>query len=212
MTSTAAAVRGYDLAIYLPVVDRDGFDLIVDDRDSLMPLQLKSFAGAASDWKIHRRLLRPARHYVKAYGFEESPRGEGLGGGVILIDIDSTETEITPSYLYTDINILTAFWLDIIRRQAAFHEVVRKVRGALETEPGGKVKLTKSAFLRARTPEHLLALAGLRSRFHGAWPNQLFSVAAHDFAGAELPALREAIVKDIRAHLSELCTDKFDIS
>lgn len=205
--STAAAVRGYDLAIYLPVVDRDGFDLIVDDRDTLMPIQLKSFAGAASKWKVHRRLLRPTRHYVTAYGFEESPRGEGLGGGVILIDIQNTETQVTPSYLYTDINVLTAWWLDIIKRQATHHEVVRKVRGALEAEPHGKVTLTKSSFLRARTPEHLLALAGLHSRFHGAWPNQLFRVAAHDFRGEQLPVPRDIIVEDIRAHLAELCTD-----
>lgn len=38
----AAAGRGYDLLVYLPTVDRDGFDVILDDRDRLVQIQLNS--------------------------------------------------------------------------------------------------------------------------------------------------------------------------
>lgn len=45
----AAAVSGYDLLVYLPTVDADGFDVIFDDRDRLVAMQLKSrVAGGAN--------------------------------------------------------------------------------------------------------------------------------------------------------------------
>ena len=60
----AAAARGYDLLVYVPTVDSDGFDLILDDRDTFLPLQLKSVIsdGKATEWAIHRKLLRPETH------------------------------------------------------------------------------------------------------------------------------------------------------
>lgn len=41
-TLLAAALSGYDLLIYEPTVDSDGFDIIFDDRRTLLPIQLKS--------------------------------------------------------------------------------------------------------------------------------------------------------------------------
>ena len=35
----AAAVSGYDLLVYLPTVDADGFDVIFDDRERLVAMQ-----------------------------------------------------------------------------------------------------------------------------------------------------------------------------
>jgi len=40
--TVAAVARGYDLLVYLPTVDSDGFDVILDDRDRLVPIQVKS--------------------------------------------------------------------------------------------------------------------------------------------------------------------------
>src|SRR2546422_277113 len=81
----AAAARGYDLLVYAPTVDSDGFDLILDDRDRLLPLQLKSVisGGKTSEWAIHRKLLRPELHEIEWFGFEPSQCGEGRGGGVL---------------------------------------------------------------------------------------------------------------------------------
>jgi len=55
----AAAKRGYHLQVYLPAVDRDGFDIIFGDGDSMVPIQLKSTIGTAKTWDIHRSLFRP---------------------------------------------------------------------------------------------------------------------------------------------------------
>ena len=38
----AAALDGYDLSLYTPDVDRDGFDIIIDDHDSVRKIQLKN--------------------------------------------------------------------------------------------------------------------------------------------------------------------------
>jgi hypothetical protein len=40
--AVAAAGSGYNLLVYLPTVDGDGFDVIFDDRDRLVAIQLKS--------------------------------------------------------------------------------------------------------------------------------------------------------------------------
>ena len=164
--TVAAAVSGYDLLVYTPTVDRDGFDLILDDRDRLLPLQLKSVIGGgrAAKWAMHRSLLRPERREVEWFGFEPSPCGEGRGGGVCLIEIQSNEASVDIIYRFTDICILAAIWLGLIQRSAASKKRLDKLRIDLAAHPNGKVNVSRSAFVRARTPEALLALAGLHSR------------------------------------------------
>jgi len=82
--SVAAVAGGYDLLTYLPTVDSDGFDVILDDRDRLVPVQLKSVVegGKAGSWMVHRKLLRPQPGEEDTYGFEPSPTGRGRGGAV----------------------------------------------------------------------------------------------------------------------------------
>ncbi len=41
----AAALQGYDLSLYTPDVDRDGFDIILDDQDSVRKIQLKTVSN-----------------------------------------------------------------------------------------------------------------------------------------------------------------------
>lgn len=101
----AAATRDYDLLVYAPIVDSDGFDLILDDRDRFLPLQLKSVisGGKATEWAIHRKLLRPELHETEWFGFPSSPCGEGRGGGVLLIEIKANESTTDVIYHYTDL-------------------------------------------------------------------------------------------------------------
>jgi hypothetical protein len=87
--TVAAAAHGYDLRVYLPTVDADGFDIILDDGDRLLAIQLKAITqqGKASNWSIHRALIRPKAEDADQYGFESSQTGVGRGGGVILTKV-----------------------------------------------------------------------------------------------------------------------------
>ena len=77
----AAAERGYFLNVYLPEVDKDGFDMIFDDHDLVVKTQLKTVMRGAgtSSWKIHKRILRPTVDLVENFGFECSPSGHVMG-------------------------------------------------------------------------------------------------------------------------------------
>ncbi len=58
----AAVGRGYHLQTYLTAVDRDGFDIILDDKDELRKVQLKTRSKTNSttdEWAIQKQLLRP---------------------------------------------------------------------------------------------------------------------------------------------------------
>ena len=89
----AAAERGYFLNTYLPEVDQDGFDIIFDDHDLVIKTQIKTvMAGARTlGWRIKKRILRPDLDMIEKLGFEPSPYGEGVGGGVILIQINTNK-------------------------------------------------------------------------------------------------------------------------
>ena len=200
----AAAARNYDLLVYTPTVDSDGFDLILDDRDRFLPLQLKSVisGGKVAQWSIHRKLLRPEIHEIEWFGFEPSPCGEGRGGGVLLIEVKPKESTTDVIYRYTDLRILTAFWFGLIKISSASEKRLKRLRHELTAEPSGKVKVPRSAFLPVKSPEHLLALAGLHSRHSTSWPNLLYRLARHINVGDELPApenkVREMIKEDIK--------------
>ena len=200
----AAAARNYDLLVYTPTVDSDGFDLILDDRDRFLPLQLKSVisGGKAAHWSIHRKLLRPEIHEIEWFGFEPSPCGEGRGGGVLLIEVKPKESTTDVIYRYTDLRILTALWFGLIKISSPSEKRLERLRHELAAEPSGKVKVPRSAFLTVKSPEHLLALAGLHSRHSTSWPNLLYRLARHVNVGDELPApenkVREMIKEDIK--------------
>src|SRR6202035_109436 len=114
--AVAAAGSGYNLLVYLPTVDGDGFDVIFDDRDRLVAIQLKSIVagGKAGSWKIRRSLLRPKPEEADLFGFELSPNGAGRGGGVILITAVVAGAKVEVSYSYTDIMILSVLWEEVI--------------------------------------------------------------------------------------------------
>jgi len=200
----AAAARNYDLLVYTPTVDSDGFDLILDDRDKFLPLQLKSVisGGKAAQWAIHRKLLRPEIHEIEWFGFEPSPCGEGRGGGVLLIEVKPQESTTDVIYRYTDLRILTALWLGLVKISSPSVKRLERLRNELASDPGGKVKVPRSAFLTTKSPEHFLALAGLHSRYHTSWPHLIYQYARYIYAGDELPApenkIREMIQEEIR--------------
>jgi hypothetical protein len=155
----AAANRGYFLNVYLPEVDKDGFDMIFDDQDVVVKTQLKTVMKKAgtSNWKIHKRILRPELNMIEKLGFEPSPYGEGVGGGVIVIQVDASK-ELSVKYFYTDVLILCAFRDELINtKRPPNRKVINNLFQELYTGIGReKIKVPKSLFLEARSPEALL--------------------------------------------------------
>lgn len=210
--TVAAAERGYDLLVYLPTVDSDGFDVILDDRDRLVPIQLKSIieGGRARRWKIRRTLIRPEPQAAELYGFESSPNGVGRGGGVILTTVSVGEkAKVDVRYAYTDIDVLSAMWLDILPVSAAQKVPLARLRSELVSDAGGLVTLPRSCFLPAASSEHLLSLCGLHSRVEQPWRLQLRNLLGQLYLGRPSTVPAEALRKTIRGHLNILQGGKF---
>jgi hypothetical protein len=205
--TVSAAARGYDLLVYLPTVDRDGVDVIFDDRSRMVPVQLKAKAegGKTSFWKVRRSLLRPKEADAEVYGFEPSPSGTGRGGGVILTSVMAIgEEAVSVSYQYTDIDILSAIWMDLVPRSKPQKRVMSRLRAEMERSPGGNVKLTRSAFLPAPTPDRLLALAGLDSRADQPWRLQLRKLLGKVRMGVEPHIPEDVLRRNITNYLRDL--------
>jgi hypothetical protein len=149
----AAAASGYDLLVYLPTVDSDGFDVIFDDRDRLVAMQLKSVVaeGKASDWKIRRSLLRPRVEDADVFGFKFPRSGAGRGGGVILSTVTAVGEGIEVVYSYTDMFVLSTLWSNIVTKPKSQQRLLR-LRTELQAESTGVVEIPRSAFLRRVRP------------------------------------------------------------
>jgi hypothetical protein len=201
----AAAVSGYDLLVYLPTVDTDGFDVIFDDRERLVAMQLKSMVdkGKAADWSVRRSLLRPRAEDAEVFGFKTPRSGAGRGGGVILTTARSIGEEIEVVYSYTDMFVLSALWAGIVDRRAPERRRLLRLRAELESEASGFVAIPRSAFVKAGTPIKLLALAGLRSCLNSAWRSQMLALLqCENRSGKELvdeEALRTEIACELKA-------------
>lgn len=207
----AAAAAGYHLLIYTPTVDSDGFDVIFDDHDRLVPLQLKSMhsSAKAGSWKIHRSLIRPQREYANLYGFENSPLGVGRGGGVVLTTAAASNGSVSVTYSYTDVAILTLKWKEITPALEAQRQRLQKLRNDLQSDVAGKVDVPRSAFISCPTLDHLLASAGLKSRLNTSWRDRLVEFLEAEerqaeFTGKEMqdpadsPELyREALIDEV---------------
>jgi len=210
--TVAAEERGYSLSVYFPAVDSDGFDVILDDGFRVVPIQLKSVVkgGKASKWSVHKSLLRPKWEAADLYGFDMSPNGVGRAGGVILTTVEwSGEAAINVAYAYTDIDVLSAFWLKAIPPNPQAKKLLLGLRRRLQTTSGERIELSRSAFLRAQTPEHLLALMGLQSRFEQPWRLQLQALLSELHprrapSAASQPIPRKTRLANIQRYLQEL--------
>lgn len=201
----AGAASGYNLLVYLPTVDADGFDVIFDDRDRLVPTQLKSVGrnGKAASWRIRRSLLRPKMEEADLFGFESSPSGTGRGGGVILTTVEAAGESIKVEYRYTDIMVLSVLWTGIIDRPQPQQDRLRRLRRDLESESTGSVEVPRSAFLPAATPAKLLAIMGLHSHVQSHWRSHMSHLLKHTYLQGDLSApaavLEQRVADEIRA-------------
>jgi hypothetical protein len=202
----AAAASGYDLLVYLPTVDADGFDVIFDDRDRLVAMQLKSIVadGRAADWKIRRSLLRPRAEDADVFGFKSPRGGAGRGGGVILSTATAVGEGIEVVYSYTDMFVLSVLWSNIVKKPKPQQQRLLRLRKNLQAESTGVVEIPRSAFLKAGTPIKLLALAGLRSCINSTWRSKMLALLRYENLDEKLSADVESLRDQIASELNVL--------
>jgi hypothetical protein len=211
----AAARNGYYLNTYYDDVDHDGFDLILDDHDTLKKTQVKSVETKAEtgQWDIHKRLLRPSFELIDKLGFEASPESEGTAGGFVLMRFDTQKPEWVVEYFYTDLFVWMAFECQVIRRrdgrsQAAIKNCLKSLQTGLGNEV---VKVPRALMLHARGPDELLALAGLHSQKRFDWKHHVIQIANHMRPNArpkmELSQSLDGVKRTTAAEIRELALD-----
>jgi hypothetical protein len=107
-----SAMSGFDLRVYRPDVDRDGFDLLLEQRSITRVLQLKTVSEGAITkvWQVRRHLLHPSRLRAERLGFRlpELGLGDGLNGGVLLVDFEVGAGDLQVRYRFFDVAVAAA--------------------------------------------------------------------------------------------------------
>ena len=200
----AAALARVPLQIFTPDVDRDGYDIIVDDADLVRRFQLKTVLKSSNttSWKVHKRLLRPTMYSANLLHFEVSPEGVGIEGGVILIQIDDSEDACPATYYYTDIYVLTALAVGLIltNRNSRARQAVKflnRLRRGIGTE---RVAVPLGAFVKLRAPSCLLAIGGFHSSEPAySWWTNLIIAFRDNFRIDKTPLLDDAAARGVTA-------------
>lgn len=174
-----AAKFNYHLQTYEPDVDCDGYDVVLQDTSNTISVQLKTFLNTTEEWDIRKRLLRPEPGIGKYFGYPEDNlfipellEQFGFQGAVVLIRplLDQSGSLDTVEYFYSDIFVLYAMGERLVPQQKAKIETIALAKQALSSGDGSeKISLRKTMFVRAASPECLLALAGLRCRYSSSW-------------------------------------------
>lgn len=163
-----------DIQISLPEIDKEGYDVVLDDEDQIRVFQIRTTLSQSSTsrWKVQKQLLRPDFHNAEMLQFELSPEGVGHQGAIVLIEIEATEHAITSfNYYYCDIYTLKAFEYGLISKRSyssnqSVLNVIKKLQRGNRYE---KVELPQSAFLKVSDIDKLLALANLSSKADNHW-------------------------------------------
>lgn len=167
----AAADRGYHLLTYYSDVDHDGFDIIFDDRDTLKKVQLKTVrrGAATNSWDIHKHLLRPTLRNWEVFGYDfvASP---GVEGGVVLMEYEVGAQSTAVDYYYTDLYVITMSALEFRNVHYATRDAAQGIYTAVGQGGSNEtVAVSRGCFVRAASPQHLLALIGLHSEHLNNW-------------------------------------------
>lgn len=199
------------LQIHRSEIDHDGFDLILDDGEKMKKLQVKTVTGSKAAWPIHRRLLMPGYSRVEDLGIEISPGNTGLEGGIVLQKIGIHDNDMDLEYAYSDIFILKAFELGILKRTIGrsrqtpirfFNDLSDRHRG------GDSASIPRGAFVLAKGPEELLVLAGLNTGHKAViWRMHLLNlsrVRQHLIPAKKLPMSESKLIHFIRQLLLSL--------
>jgi hypothetical protein len=169
----AGAKGEVDLQLFRPEVDKEGYDLIINDGDKISMLQLKTKceSSATDDWDIQKQLLRPGMYNARILGFEESPEGVGYEGSFILIVFNIQNSDLIFQYYYTDIFILKAIEEKIIKldNDRKYQSVLNAINDLSRGSRYDKVNIKLSSLIKISDVSSLLALSDINSEKLNNW-------------------------------------------
>lgn len=205
----ASARQQNDIRIYVPEIDKDGYDVVLDDGDNIKPFQLKATNNSSktSKWEVQKNLLRPNPLNCELLGYEQSPEGEGTEGGFILVSIVVTADDIERfDYYYTDAYIIKAFELGLLRyNNKTYEEKIKQLIAQLHSgSRREKVILNKSKLVKVKSVDNLLALSNVPSITHNQWQLSFRNFIKNKNTNSTITNERQEIV----SLLKELIDDK----
>jgi len=173
----AAARADYHLHLNEPDVDRDGFDIFMEDQnDGRAWIQTKAVISSArtNKWDSFAGFIRPRVDFMDKYGLDAMQCGRG--GGVILIEINSSSAQGNVTYSYTDYRVLTALANRYIVKRALLKNgtqgapkkfvqtAAQKLLGVINAgRADTPIEIPRSVFVKATEPDSLLALMALQN-------------------------------------------------
>lgn len=166
----ASAHSGFDLRVFRPDVDRDGFDLLLEQRSIVRLVQTKTVGARAktSSWEVGCHLLHPSRKRAERLGFTlpQIGLGDGLDGAVLAIVFDVVGDDIQVRYRVFDLSVAAAHAAELTglgqKQVAQVESLLARLRNAKGL---GRVRVPRWMFLDVPTAEGVLALLGMRTRF-----------------------------------------------
>lgn len=173
----AAARSGYDLRVFLPDVDRDGYDVVLEDGDTLFHVQFKAtIKRSAPVTNVHKGLLRPPIHSCMEFGFERSPEGVGLGGGIVQCVIaERSGADLSVKYRYADVRTLLGYHWGLLKCpdrkdcDAIFHSLTTGSRSE-------RIDIKSKFLVTPKDVDSLLGLMGLHSTSGSQWNHVMHSL------------------------------------
>ena len=163
----AAASSGYYVKVYISDVDDNGYDIIVDSEVTTQKLQVKSFLSTSktSTWKIAKGLIKPNITDQPLVIDWTNIHPPGIGGGVVLQEVSLSESDISIVYYYTDIWLITLYARGIIGNTSTSNLALKFIIGLNSGNYHDKQSITKSLFLKLKSPAHLLSIMQMNSRY-----------------------------------------------
>ncbi|WP_430454389.1 hypothetical protein [Rhodopirellula europaea] len=183
----AAANRGYHLLSYSANVDHDGCDIVLDDRDSVERIQLKTklLQSTTTRWNnIHKFLLRPSYRNWEKFGYEFDAT-HGVQGCVVLITIDSESPNAPVSYAFTNSIIIALIAAGLFGKSKGTVSAAGRILQSLSSGSSREcVAVTAEMFVEARNPDNLLALLNLHSQSMTNWRQMCLRYISQTYGGA----------------------------
>jgi hypothetical protein len=156
----AGLLQNIDFELLEPVIDKNGYDLLIKYKDFMKTFQIKcTEKGATKSWKINKRFFRP-RTLRESSQIISNNKADftGLGGGVILIEYSATENSIKPSYYYCDYSTLV-FYRQKRRRWKSRRRTYHDFIAGIHNDSKSFFSLSKSHFIKCSTTLDLLLLS-----------------------------------------------------